>query len=106
MPAGHAVLVILIAFVVGTLLNADAMMHTAETLPLGSTKRSVSVAVMRPIKWTADHLAITEPRRLIDEALGKQQHTVKDPFSGIANGTAPPTVPHPTTPATTTPGSR
>ncbi|MCU1428859.1 MAG: putative periplasmic protein [Actinomycetia bacterium] len=98
MAAGHAVLVIFVAFAVGMLLNADTMMRTAENLPLGSSKRSISVSVMRPIKWVSDHLGITEPRTLLDRALGKRQKQVKDPFSAFRNPSAtPPTVPHPGT---------
>src|SRR4051812_46227767 len=105
MPAGHAVLVVLVAFAVGTLLNADSIMRTAENLPLGSTKRAVAVGVMRPVRWVSDHLQITEPRDALDRALGKDQPTVDDPFTAF---TSPPTARSAPTTAkpngTTTPG--
>src|SRR5262245_53417945 len=87
MPAGQGVVVILVAFVVGTLLNADAIMHTAESLPLGSTKRAIAVGVMRPVRWTSDHLQITDPRSALDDALGKQEKTARDPFSAFTTQT-------------------
>lgn len=113
MAAGHAVLVMLVAFGVATLFNADSMMHTAENLPLGSTKRSVAVAVMRPIRWTSDHLGITQPRRALDRALGKNTKEVKDPFTSFTSPTVPggatvPSLPGQTaasTPGTTRPGT-
>jgi hypothetical protein len=92
MAAGHVVLVMFIAFAVGTLLNADKLMNTAEGLPLGTTKRSIAVGLMTPVHWVADHLGITEPHRLMEQALGKTTKHVKDPFSEF---TAPTT----TTPA-------
>jgi uncharacterized protein len=90
MPAGQAVAVILIAFAVGTLLNADAIFHTAESLPLGSTKRAVSVGVMRPVRWVSDHLQITDPRRRIDDALGKKEQSARDPFGAFTTQTTRP----------------
>jgi hypothetical protein len=91
MAAGHVVLVMFIAFAVGTLLNADKLMNTAEALPLGTTKRAVAVALMSPVHWFADHLGITEPHRLMEQALGKSTKHVKDAFSEF------------TPPSTTTP---
>jgi len=92
MAAGHVVLVMFIAFAVGTLLNADKLMHTAEALPLGTTKRAVAVGLMSPVHWVADHLGITEPHRLMEQALGKSTKHVKDPFSEFTapTTTAPP----------------
>jgi hypothetical protein len=87
MPAGHAVLVIVLAFAIGTLLNADSIMRTAENLPLGSTKRSVAVGVMRPVRWVSDHLQITQPRNALDDALGKRTKKVADPFSAFTTST-------------------
>jgi hypothetical protein len=81
MAAGHVVLVMFIALGVATLLNADKLMRTADALPLGTTKRAVAVALMSPVHWFADHLGITEPHRLMEDALGKSTKHVKDPFS-------------------------
>jgi hypothetical protein len=109
MAAGHAVLVMLVAFAIATLFNADTMMHTAENLPLGSTKRSVAVGVMRPIRWVSDTLQITRPRKVLDAALGKETKTVKDPFTSFTSptvsGGAPATTVAPGQTATSAPGT-
>jgi hypothetical protein len=89
MPAGHAVLVLLVAFGVASFLNADALMRTAEGLPLGSAKRSVAVGVMRPVRWIADTFQITQPRSTLDRALGKDTEEVDDPFSEFTDPTRP-----------------
>jgi hypothetical protein len=103
MPAGHAVLVMLTAFVIGTLLNADGLMRTAESLPLGSSKRAIAVGVMRPVRWVSDHLQITDPRDALDSALGKQAKNAKDPFSAFTVPSTSTTTPSNPT-ATTKPG--
>jgi hypothetical protein len=102
MAAGHAIVVIVIAFAIGSLLNADSLMHTAEGLPLGSTKRSVAVGVMRPVRWVADHLQITTPRDRLDTALGKEQHDARDAFGAFAPTTTTTTA---TPTQTTKPGA-
>src|SRR5690242_506781 len=89
MPAGHAILVVFIAFAFGTLLNANKMMHTAESLPLGSTKRAIAVGVMHPVQWVSNHLGITEPHTVLDHALGKSTKHVADPFSVFTGTTTP-----------------
>jgi hypothetical protein len=107
MPAGHAVVVLAIAFGVATLLNADSLMRTAEGLPLGSTKRAIAVGVMRPVRWVSDALQVTEPRSALDRALGKRTSDAEDPFSEFAPATvsgSPPTQPGATNP-TAEPGT-
>jgi hypothetical protein len=104
MAAGHAIVVIAIAFAIGSLLNADSLMHTAEGLPLGSTKRSVAVGVMRPVRWVADHLQITQPRDTLDTALGKATKTASDPFGKFASPATTTTTAPPRS-QTTRPGS-
>jgi hypothetical protein len=88
MAAGHALLTILVAFGVGTVLNADSMMRTAEGLPLGSTKRSIAVSVMRPVRAVADALQITRPRDRLDTALGKTPTEVDDPIEAFPTTTS------------------
>jgi hypothetical protein len=101
MPAGHAVLVMLVAFAISTLLNADSLMQTAENLPLGSTKRSIAVGVMRPIRWVSDTLQITEPRETLDTVLGKETDDIEDPFTAFTSPTLPGGSTHaPNTPST------
>lgn len=69
-PAGHAILIALIALVVGTLLNADGMRKTAEGQPLG-TARDVAVALTSALTTVTGALQIDEPRKLVKAALGR-----------------------------------
>jgi len=87
----------LIAFSLGTLFNADSMLQTARTQTLGSTRRSIGVALMRPVDAVADFLHLDRPRQRLDTALGhappKAKKTSADPFA------VPTTAPtHTTTP--------
>src|SRR4051794_27759880 len=70
MPAGHAILAMVVAFSLGTLLNADSMLQTARTQTLGSKRHSIGVAVMRPIHAVSEFLRLDRPRRAIDRAAG------------------------------------
>lgn len=70
MPAGHAVLAMFVAFAVGTVFNADAMLKTAQTQKLGTWRHTVGVDVMRPIHAVSSFLRVDRPRRRLDTALG------------------------------------
>lgn len=96
-PAGHAIVAMLVAFSLGTLFNADSMLQTARTQTLGSTRRSIGVALMRPVDAVADFLHLDRPRQRLDTALGhappKAKKKSADPFA------VPTTAPtHTTTP--------
>jgi hypothetical protein len=88
MAAGHALVTIVVAFAVGTTLNADAMMRTAEGLPLGSTRRAIAVGVMRPVRAVADMIQVTRPRERLDTALGKVPTDVDDPVDAFPTTTS------------------
>jgi len=90
MPAGHAILAMLIAFGLGAIFNADSMLKTAQTQKLGTWRHTLGVDIMRPIHAVSSFLRLDRPRRRIDTALG--------------NG-PPPTTPHKTAsgPRTTDP---
>lgn len=94
----------LIGLLLGTLVNADALMKTAEDLPFGSTKRSVAVNVMKPIHWIAETLRLDVPRERLDTALGHGPVTTVDPFALPASSTSTTatTAPPPTRPGETT----
>ena len=85
MPAGHAILAMLIAFSLGALFNADSMLQTARTQTLGSARHSIGVALMRPVHAVADFLRLDRPRQRLDTALGHAQPRQKkksaDPFA-------------------------
>jgi hypothetical protein len=94
MPAGHAILAMLVAFSLGTLFNADTMLQTAQTQKLGSKRHSLGVAIMRPIHAISDFLHLDRPRQRLDEALGHgpppkpKQTSSTDPFA-IPSTTSP-----------------
>jgi hypothetical protein len=96
MPAGHAVLAMLVAFALGSLFNADSMLQTAQTQKLGSTRHSLGVAIMRPIHAVSEFLRLDRPRRALDRAIGhgpppnpKKNHA-SDPFAVPSTSTTRP----------------
>lgn len=101
MPAGHAILAMLVAFTLGLLLNADSLMKTAEGLPYGSTKRTVAVGLMRPVHGLSELLRLDRPRERLDTALGNGPAPEGDPFAVPISAAAPDTTS--TTTTTTTP---
>jgi hypothetical protein len=70
MPAGHAILAMLIAFGLGAIFNADSMLQTAQTQKLGSYRHTLGVDLMRPIHAVSEFLHLDRPRRRLDRALG------------------------------------
>lgn len=100
-PAGHAILAMLVALGLGTLLNADSLMKTAEGLPFGSTKRTVAVGAMRPVHGLAELLRIDRPRERLDVALGHAPAPEEDPFAVPISAAGPDTTPTTTTTTTT-----
>lgn len=99
MPAGHAILAMLVAFTLGLLFNAGALMKTAEALPYGSTKRTIAVGLMRPIHGLSELLRLDRPRERLDVALGHGPAPEGDPFTVPISAAVPDT----TTTTTTTP---
>ena len=87
MAAGHAILAMLIAFALGTLFNAAAMLQTARTQKLGSHRHSLGVGFMRPIHAVSEFLRLDRPRRALDRAIGHTPPTTpktknsNDPFA-------------------------
>jgi hypothetical protein len=93
-PAGHALLAVIVALGLGSLLNARALERTAGNLPYGTT-RSVAVAITTPLRAISSFLLLDRPRLALDALLGRPSHD--QPGSLIA----PPT-PHPVVSTTTT----
>jgi uncharacterized protein len=105
MPAGNAIVAMLVAFSLGALFNADSMLQTAQTQKLGSARHSLGVAIMRPIHAVSSFLRIDRPRRALDQAIGhgpppapKKTHST-DPFA--TPSTAPKTTVKPGVTTTT-----
>lgn len=68
--AASALVAILVAFLLGVLLNAPAMKKTAEQLPFGGA-RSFRLALVDPLAAVSHWLFLDRPARLTAEALGK-----------------------------------
>lgn len=81
-PAGHAVFVVVVALLVTSLLDAQGLKQTAEQQPFG-WKRTVGVAVTKPLAWVSSSLRLDRPRERLDVALGKDP-----PGDGDGGGSA------------------
>jgi hypothetical protein len=91
---------VLVALVLGTLLNAQAMLATAKGLPFG-WRRSVAVAVMDPVAQLSRAVRLDVPRRELDRALGHAPPAPAPPAAPTPAPTATPTTaPSPTPSAT------
>lgn len=70
LTAGHALVIALLALVVGSLLNAPGMHKSAFNQPDG-WKRNVALAITGPLADTSHALLLDRPRRLLQDALGR-----------------------------------
>jgi hypothetical protein len=98
-PAGHAILAMLVAFAIATLFNADSMLQTAQTQKLGTWRHTAGVDIMRPIHAFSSFLRLDRPRRALDKELGHAPPT--EPKSSHERSSDPFA-----TPSTTATGSR
>ncbi len=70
MPAGKALMVVLLALLLGGLLNVRSLTETAERQPFG-LKRDVSLVMVWPFQQVSDLLGLDQPRALLTERLGR-----------------------------------
>src|SRR5437868_15402399 len=70
MAAGHVIVVLTVAFLVGSLLNARGMLKTAHSLNLDSTRRGLSLVFAEPISRVAHFLHTDRPRLWIQDFIG------------------------------------
>ena len=70
LPAGYAVVIVVIALVVGALLNAQGLRKTAHIQQQG-WQRSVGLALTTPLAAVSDALLIDRPRKGLKSALGR-----------------------------------
>lgn len=101
-PAGHAIVIAVIALGLGTLLNAQALLASAEALELGSAQRSIATGVMRPIAGFADLVGLDTPRNVIDDALGRAE-VPREPIQAAPNPSPGDPAPSSTTTTTVAP---
>ncbi len=69
-PAGKALVVIVVALVLGALFNSGRFVHAAEGMPLG-WRRTVLLSLAKPVDATARFLHTDRPRKAADRALGR-----------------------------------
>jgi hypothetical protein len=103
---------VLVALGLATMLNASALLETAERQPLGSTTRRVAVGVMEPIAAVSRALLLDRPREAVEWAAGRGPNggpapvrtttTIAPPVAASSSTTVT-TAPSPTTTASTIP---
>jgi uncharacterized protein len=98
-PAGHALLVMLIALVASAFLNGESLVHTAERQPYGG-ERGVALAAARPTRFLADLFLLDMPRRGFEALI---DHEELESGSGFGAGLPEASVPRPSEPEVTGP---
>ncbi len=70
LAAGHVMVVVLVALVLGTLLNAQGLRRSAEIREPG-WERDVSLALTRPLAWFSGVMLLDRPRAALEGAVGR-----------------------------------
>lgn len=99
-PAGRAIAAVLVAFLVGSLFNADRMDHTARTQPFG-WQRTWAVRMTGPIKGMSDLTRLSSARESLAEATGHETQGGSVDTQSVV--TVPATTPAATTTTTAAP---
>lgn len=94
--AGHVLIAVMVALVLGALFNARDLQATAERQPFG-WQRDVALAFANPLVSVSDALGLDEPRNAVSSALGR---------GSLQEGEQPVATPTPTPSATATPTTR
>lgn len=87
--AGHVLASGVLGLVLALLLNAPALLETAEGLPLGF-ERTVATSVMRPVKAMSSVLFLDRPRALIEGLLGRGDAPTATEASSTVPDRSPP----------------
>jgi uncharacterized protein len=90
LPAGYAVVIVVIALAVGTLLNAQGLRKTAHIQQQG-WQRDVGIALTTPLAAVSHALLIDRPRQELKSALGRGDDDRIDTrvvFAAAAQGAA------------------
>lgn len=93
-PAGQALLVVLVALLVGSVLNADRIDTTAHTQPFG-WQRTWAMRITGPIKSISDATGLNQLRKAVSESAGNELEPPPQDTRTVV--TAPPTSPDATT---------
>ena len=102
MPAGRVIGVVIVALVIGLILNAPDIRRTAERQEAG-WKREIAIVVIQPFDWFSRTLSLNAPHNLIDAAIGRPPDQEPGPPTTT---TSPIQVTTPETTTTTTPTRR
>jgi uncharacterized protein len=95
LTAGHALVIALLALVVGSLLNAPGLHKSAFNQPSG-WKRDVALAITGPLADVSHALLLDRPRKLLQDALGRGDEDTIDTTISFTPPT-PVTTPSPAT---------
>jgi hypothetical protein len=70
-PAGHAIIIIVAALFLATILNSHAMVHAGEGMRSGTT-RDLVLGVAKPVDSVAHAVWLDRPRRWLGELFGNK----------------------------------
>jgi uncharacterized protein len=101
MAAGQVLVVMLVALVLGAMLNAERMQERAEQKPLEDSWRDQSVWIWSRVHDVSRPLGLTMPRRWIEDRMGRTRVADEDrvPISSPTPGGAAAGPPGPSSPA-------
>ncbi len=102
-PAGHALVVVLVALLVGALLNADRIDNTAHAQPFG-WQRTWALRITGPVKAISDATRLNVLREQVADVAGNELPPPLEDTGAVV--TVPPTAPDATTPTTAPPEFR
>jgi uncharacterized protein len=88
-PAGHALLVMLIALVAAAFLNGESLVHTAERQPYGG-ERDLALVAARPTRFLGELFLLDVPRRAFEALI---DHEELESDSGFGAGLPQASVP-------------
>jgi hypothetical protein len=91
LAAGHVVVIVFVALVLATLLNAEALRTSAQLRGPG-WEREVSLALTRPLAWFSGVTLLDRPRSALADAVGRDDEGLEsgEAFASDATVTPPP----------------
>jgi uncharacterized protein len=91
LAAGHVVVIVFVALVLATLLNAEALRTSAQLRGPG-WEREVSLALTRPLAWFSGVTLLDRPRSALEDAVGRGDKGLEsgEAFAGDETAAPPP----------------